>query len=119
MVAHGLITGLLFFLADRCPIAITQGDGAARGNLNSSDPGQQPRVHRLRLVGLPGLAGFGEFMSLLVPITRRRGFHDPFPGGDGAGAIGTVLTAGYMLCDAPKVNLGSQMSNGKGHQFHE
>ena len=73
-------------------------------------------------LGLPGLAGFwGEFMALL-------GAYSPLPAlaetslgvfrtSMVAGAIGTVLTAGYMLFMLQKVNLGEP--NEEWHEFHD
>jgi NADH-quinone oxidoreductase subunit M len=51
-------------------------------------------------LGLPGLAGFwGEFMALLGAFNPLDGLSVPlFRTAMVVGAIGTVLTAGYMLC---------------------
>ena len=70
-------------------------------------------------LGLPGLAGFwGEFMSLV-------GAYNPLPGlslgvfraAMVIGAIGTVLTAGYMLWMLHKENLGEPSGEWEGHQL--
>ena len=72
-------------------------------------------------LGLPGLAGFwGEFMALL-------GAYNPLPGLDTTlfrtamvvGAIGTVLTAGYLLWMLQKVNLGEPKAEWEGKEFHD
>ena len=72
-------------------------------------------------LGLPSLAGFwGEFMALL-------GSYNPLEGLNVAlfrtlmviGAIGTVLTAGYMLWMLQKVNFGEPKSEWDGKHFHD
>ena len=72
-------------------------------------------------LGLPGLAGFwGEFMSLV-------GAYNPLPGlslgvfrtSMVLGAIGTVLTAGYMLWMLQRVNLGEPKEEWEGHEFKD
>jgi NADH-quinone oxidoreductase subunit M len=59
-------------------------------------------------LGLPGLAGFwGEFMALLASFNPLDGLSlGVFRSAMVIGAIGTVLTAGYLLWMLQKVNLG-------------
>jgi len=59
-------------------------------------------------LGLPGLAGFwGEFMSLVGSYNPAFGLDlGVFRTAMVFGAIGTVLTAGYMLWMLQRVNLG-------------
>ena len=72
-------------------------------------------------LGLPGLAGFwGEFMALL-------GAYNPLPGLNVtifrssmvAGAIGTVLTAGYLLWMLQRVNLGEPKEEWIDQELHD
>lgn len=72
-------------------------------------------------LGLPGLAGFwGEFMALL-------GAFNPLPGLDltvfrasmVAGAVGTVLTAGYLLWMLQRVNLGEPSEEWVDKDLHD
>ena len=112
MVAHGLITGMLFFcvgsIYDRYhtrEIAVIGGGMAQK----------MPKLAgifafvSIASLGLPGLAGFwGEVMSLLsafsphpgLSLTLYRGFMI-------AGGVGTILTAGYFLWMLQRVNLGT------------
>ncbi|MDP3983895.1 MAG: NADH-quinone oxidoreductase subunit M [Acidimicrobiia bacterium] len=123
MVAHGLITGLLFFLAGSMSHRYHTREMARLGGNLKLMPmlGGIFGFTAFASLGLPGLAGFwGEFMSLL-------GAYNPAPGlslglfrtAMVIGAIGTVLTAGYMLFMLQKVNLGEPNEEWLGHQFHD
>jgi NADH-quinone oxidoreductase subunit M len=73
-------------------------------------------------LGLPGLAGFwGEFMSLLGAYNPLEALRAEYLGlfrtSMVLGAIGTVLTAGYMLWMLQKVNLGEPGEEWVGHDF--
>jgi NADH-quinone oxidoreductase subunit M len=72
-------------------------------------------------LGLPGLAGFwGEFMALLGAYRPLAGLPvGLFQTAMVLGAIGTVLTAGYMLYMLQKVNLGEPNQEWVGHRFHD
>jgi NADH-quinone oxidoreductase subunit M len=72
-------------------------------------------------LGLPGLAGFwGEFMSLVAAYNPLDGLSlGVFRTGMVLGAIGTVLTAGYMLWMLQRVNLGEPNAEWEGHEFHD
>ena len=72
-------------------------------------------------LGLPGLAGFwGEFMSLLGSYQPLEGLNlGVFRTAMVFGAIGTVLTAGYLLWMLQRVNLGEARSEWLGHSFHD
>jgi NADH-quinone oxidoreductase subunit M len=101
MVAHGLITGMLFFLAGSVKERYhTLEIGRLGGML-----GQIPRLGwilgfcAMASLGLPGLAGFwGEFPAILsayqpqadLPVETFRTFMV-------VAAIGTVFAAGYLL----------------------
>ena len=121
MVAHGLITGLLFFLAGSIHHRYhTREMSRLGGNLKLMPVmGGILGFTAMASLGLPGLAGFwGEFMALL-------GSYQPLPGLSTSffrtamviGAIGTVLTAGYMLWMLQKVNLGEPSAEWKGKTF--
>ncbi|MGB7860632.1 MAG: proton-conducting transporter membrane subunit, partial [Acidimicrobiia bacterium] len=123
MVAHGLITGLLFFLAGSMHHRYHTRDMARLGGNIKILPvmGGILAFTAMASLGLPGLAGFwGEFMSLV-------GAYNPLPGlslgvfrtAMVLGAIGTVLTAGYMLWMLQRVNLGEPKSEWDGHAFKD
>jgi NADH-quinone oxidoreductase subunit M len=110
MVAHGIITGLLFFLAGSIQHRYHTREMARLGGNQKTLPilGGILGFAAMASLGLPGLAGFwGEFMSLL-------GAYSPFGGANLVlfrtamviGAIGTVLTAAYLLWMLQRVNLG-------------
>lgn len=123
MVAHGVITGLLFFLAGSMAHRYHTREMARLGGNLKLMPmiGGILGFTAIASLGLPGLAGFwGEFMSLL-------GSYNPLAGLDLGvfrtamvfGAIGTVLTAGYMLWMLQRVNLGEPKVEWEGHTFHD
>ncbi|MCZ6455938.1 MAG: hypothetical protein O6650_01680, partial [Actinobacteria bacterium] len=72
-------------------------------------------------LGLPGLAGFwGEFMSLVGAYNPLAGLSlGLFRTAMVIGAIGTVLTAGYMLWMLQRVNLGEPSDEWEGREFHD
>jgi NADH-quinone oxidoreductase subunit M len=101
MVAHGLITGMLFFLA-----------GSVKDRyhtLSIRDLGgilvQAPRLGwilgftAMASLGLPGLAGFwGEFPAILAAYEPGAGLNEvTFRVYMVVAALGTVLAAGYLL----------------------
>jgi NADH-quinone oxidoreductase subunit M len=116
-IAHGLITGLLFFLVgavkDRCgstDLDVLAGRGGA------ALYGRAPRLGGLLAfgavasLGLPGLAGFwGEMLAMFGAFT---------PGGDlsrpayltftAVAAFGTLLTAAYLLTVVRRVCMGDR-----------
>ena len=111
MIAHGLITGMLFFLA-----------GSMKDRYHTLDMGrlggllvQAPRMgwilafSAMASLGLPGLAGFwGEFPAILaaynpaaiLPTATWRGYMV-------VAALGTVLAAGYLLWMVQKTAFGT------------
>jgi NADH-quinone oxidoreductase subunit M len=123
MVAHGLITGLLFFLAGSMSHRYHTREMARLGGNLKLMPilGGIFAFTAFASLGLPGLAGFwGEFMSLLGAYNPAEGLPVAlFRTAMVLGAIGTVLTAGYMLWMLQKVNLGEPSSEWEGHQFHD
>jgi NADH-quinone oxidoreductase subunit M len=126
MVAHGVITGMLFF----CVGSIY--DRYHTRQIAEIGGGMAERMPKLAGVfafvsiaslGLPGLAGFwGEVMALLSSFSPNvelglstalfRGFMI-------AGGIGTILTAGYFLWMLQRVNLGTMPDRWRDHAFSD
>ncbi|MGF1599774.1 MAG: NuoM family protein [Acidimicrobiales bacterium] len=101
MVAHGLITGMLFFIAGSVKERYHTLEIKRLGGLLVQAPrlGWILGFTTMASLGLPGLAGFwGEFPAILAA-------YDPAPGVSDAlfrvymvvAALGTVLAAGYLL----------------------
>jgi NADH-quinone oxidoreductase subunit M len=110
MVAHGIITGMLFFLAGSVQERFHTRELSRLGGLLL----QAPRLGWIlgfcvmASLGLPGLAGFwGEFPAVLsayepaggLPVETFRTFMV-------VAAIGTVLAAGYLLWMLQRVAMG-------------
>ncbi|MFP3883698.1 MAG: NuoM family protein [Actinomycetota bacterium] len=123
MVAHGLITGLLFFLAGSMSHRYHTREMARLGGNIKLMPvmGGILAFTAMASLGLPGLAGFwGEFMSLVAAYNPLDGLSlGVFRTGMVLGAIGTVLTAGYMLWMLQRVNLGEPSAEWDDHEFHD
>jgi NADH-quinone oxidoreductase subunit M len=123
MVAHGLITGLLFFVAGSMSHRYHTRDMARLGGNMKLMPvmGGILAFTAMASLGLPGLAGFwGEFMSLVGSYSPLEGLSlGVFRTAMVLGAIGTVLTAGYMLWMLQQVNLGEPGEEWSGHEFHD
>jgi NADH-quinone oxidoreductase subunit M len=123
MVAHGLITGLLFFLAGSMSHRYHTREMARLGGNIKLMPviGGILAFTAMASLGLPGLAGFwGEFMSLVASYNPLEGLSlGVFRTAMVLGAIGTVLTAGYMLWMLQRVNLGEPNAEWDGHDFHD
>ncbi len=101
MVAHGLITGMLFFVAGSVKDRFHTLEISRLGGLLIQAPrlGWILGFTTMASLGLPGLAGFwGEFPAILSS-------YDPAPGLPVetfrvymvVAAVGTVLAAGYLL----------------------
>lgn len=110
MVAHGLITGMLFFLAGSLQERYGTRELGALGGVLAQAPrlGSLLTYAAVASLGLPGLAGFwGEMLALL-------GAYQPAPGLPVAlfralmvvGGVGIILTAGYFLWMLQRVTLG-------------
>jgi NADH-quinone oxidoreductase subunit M len=112
MVAHGVVTGMLFFLA-----------GSIKERYHTYEmpelAGMGLRIPRMAgllafcaiaSLGLPGLAGFwGEVMALLASFQPLEGLNlTVFRTAMVIGGIGTVLTAGYFLWMLQRVNMGKE-----------
>jgi NADH-quinone oxidoreductase subunit M len=123
MVAHGLITGLLFFIAGSMHHRYHTREMARLGGNIKLMPvmGGILAFTAMASLGLPGLAGFwGEFMSLVASYNPLPGLSlGVFRSAMVIGAIGTVLTAGYMLWMLQKVNLGEPGDEWEGKELHD
>jgi NADH-quinone oxidoreductase subunit M len=110
MVAHGLITGMLFFLAGSVQERYDTREISRLGGLLD----QAPRLGwilgfcAMASLGLPGLAGFwGEFPAMLSAYNPAAGISQiTFRVYLVVAAIGTVLAAGYLLWMFQRVAFG-------------
>jgi NADH-quinone oxidoreductase subunit M len=123
MVAHGVITGMLFFLAGSMQHRYHTREMSRLGGNQKLMPilGGMLGFTAMASLGLPGLAGFwGEFMALFGSYSPLEGLSTGvFRTAMVIGAIGTVLTAGYMLWMLQKVNLGEPSEEWNGKEFHD
>ncbi len=101
MVAHGLITGMLFFIAGSVKERYHTLEIKRLGGLLVSAPrlGWILGFCTMASLGLPGLAGFwGEFPAILAAYQPADGLPvELFRGYMVVAAVGTVLAAGYLL----------------------
>jgi NADH-quinone oxidoreductase subunit M len=96
-VAHGLITGLLFFLAGAIKDRAHTGELAELGGLRESAPRLAGLLGfaAIASLGLPGLAGFwGEAFAVVAAIQRGGGLWSTL---GVLAAVGGALTAAYFL----------------------
>jgi NADH-quinone oxidoreductase subunit M len=125
MVAHGIITGMLFFCVGSIYDRYHTRQIAEIGGGMSQ---QMPKLAgifafvAIASLGLPGLAGFwGEVMALLSAfqpnpqlladqVTLFRVLMI-------AGGIGTILTAGYFLWMLQRVNMGTMPERWREHRL--
>ncbi|MDP8977337.1 MAG: NADH-quinone oxidoreductase subunit M [Actinomycetota bacterium] len=116
MVAHGVITGMLFFLAGSLHERYhTRTIADIGGGLLQTMPrmGAVLTFCAIASLGLPGLAGFwGEVIALYAafnpaPGLVEAGYLPLFRVLMVLGAVGTVLTAGYFLWMLQRVSLGA------------
>ena len=119
-IAHGVVTGLLFFLAGSMKERYhTYEIAEIGGGMLTKMPryGVLLTYASVASLGLPGLAGFwGEFTAMWSAINPGTSPDSPLRAGgmDGlylalvvGAALGTVLTAGYFLWLLQRVNLGT------------
>jgi NADH-quinone oxidoreductase subunit M len=121
MVAHGLITGMLFFLAGSVKERYHTLEIKRLGGMLT----QMPRLGwilgfcAMASLGLPGLAGFwGEFPALLSAYNPAEGLPvETFRTYLVIGALGTVLAAGYLLWMYQRTSFGTPKPefSGGGH----
>jgi NADH-quinone oxidoreductase subunit M len=122
MVAHGVITGMLFFLAGSVHERYHTREIAEIGGGMATTLPHLAGILTLASIaslGLPGLAGFwGEVLALLAAWNPAAGLPLPlFRTLAVVGAIGTLLTAGYLLWMLKRVNLGQVPERWSGWQF--
>jgi NADH-quinone oxidoreductase subunit M len=111
MVAHGLITGMLFFLAGSVKERYHTLDMDRLGGLliNAPRMGWILGFSAMASLGLPGLAGFwGEFPAILASYNPAGILpEETFRGYMVVAALGTVLAAGYLLWMLQKTAMGN------------
>jgi NADH-quinone oxidoreductase subunit M len=110
MVAHGLITGMLFFIAGTVQHSYNTREMSRLGGLLIQAPklGWILGFCAMASLGLPGLAGFwGEFPAILSAFSPAEPLHvSTFRVFMVIAAIGTVMAAGYLLWMLQKVAFG-------------
>jgi NADH-quinone oxidoreductase subunit M len=123
MVAHGLITGMLFFVAGSVKERYHTLDMARLGGLLVHAPkmGWILGFSAMASLGLPGLAGFpGEFMAILAAYNPAPGLSEElFRTYMVIAAVGTVLAAGYLLWMFQRTAFGEPKDEWAGHHFHD
>jgi NADH-quinone oxidoreductase subunit M len=126
MVAHGLITGMLFFVAGSVKERYHTLEIARLGGLLKQMPhlGWILGFSCMASLGLPGLAGFwGEFPAILSAYSPAEGLNETvFRVYMVIAALGTVLAAAYLLWLFQRVAFGEPKSefagDGHGHDDH-
>ncbi|MFE5940516.1 NuoM family protein [Streptomyces sp. NPDC056470] len=122
-IAHGLITGLLFFLVGALKDRYGTADlDTLAGATGAALYGRAPRLGGLLAfaavasLGLPGLAGFwGEMLALFAAFEPAPGLSRPaFLTFMAIGAFGTLLTAAYLLVVVRRVCMGGPRPSGEG-----
>ncbi|HUH07772.1 MAG TPA: NADH-quinone oxidoreductase subunit M [Egibacteraceae bacterium] len=114
MVAHGVITGMLFFVAGSVKERYhTRAIADIGGGMLQTMPrmGAIFTFVAIASLGLPGLAGFwGEVLALLAafsPAEQLSAYLPLYRTLMVLAAVGTVLTAGYFLWMLQRVNMGA------------
>jgi NADH-quinone oxidoreductase subunit M len=123
MVAHGLITGMLFFIAGSIQERFHTRELARLGGLLL----QAPRLGWIlgfcafASLGLPGLAGFwGEFPAILSAYQPAAGLSElTFRVYMAVAAIGTVFAAGYLLWMFQRVAFGTVKTEFENAHIHD
>jgi NADH-quinone oxidoreductase subunit M len=124
MVAHGVITGMLFFLAGSVHERYhTREIAEIGGGMLQKMPilASILAFTAIASLGLPGLAGFwGEVMALLSSYQPASGLSlGLFRTLMVFGGIGTILTAGYFLWMLQRVNLGAVPDRWREKSLHD
>jgi NADH-quinone oxidoreductase subunit M len=123
MVAHGLITGMLFFIAGSVKDRFHTLDMSRLGGLLLQAPrmGWLLGFSVMASLGLPGLAGFwGEFPALLAAYQPAEGLSEPvFRTFMVIGAIGTIFAAGYLLWMLQRVAFGRPTEEFEDEHIHD
>ncbi|MBA3266912.1 MAG: NADH-quinone oxidoreductase subunit M [Acidimicrobiia bacterium] len=123
MVAHGLITGMLFFIAGSVQERFGTREIARLGGLLL----QAPRLGWVlgfcvfASLGLPGLAGFwGEFPAILAAYEPAQGLQVwVFRTYMVVASIGTVFAAGYLLWMLQRVAFGTAKGEFEKSHIHD
>src|SRR5215211_7752796 len=125
MVAHGLITGMLFFIAGSVQERFHTLEMSRLGGLLLQAPklGWILGFCAMASLGLPGLAGFwGEFPAILAAYQPADGLSEAtFRAYMAVAAIGTVFAAGYLLWMLQRVAFGTvkpEFENSHIHDLH-
>jgi NADH-quinone oxidoreductase subunit M len=123
MVAHGLITGMLFFIAGSMQHNYGTRQLSRLGGLLKSAPkmGWILGFCVMASLGLPGLAGFwGEFPAILSSFQPAPGLSESlFRFYMVIAAIGTVFAAGYLLWMLQKVAFGEPKAEFANAHIHD
>jgi NADH-quinone oxidoreductase subunit M len=123
MVAHGIITGMLFFLAGSVQERFHTREISRLGGLLVDTPrmGWILGFCAMASLGLPGLAGFwGEFPAILSAYEPAVGLPvETFRTYMVIAAVGTVLAAGYLLWMYQRVAFGAVPSEFAGAHVHD
>jgi NADH-quinone oxidoreductase subunit M len=121
MVAHGLITGMLFFVAGSVKDRFHTLDMKRLGGLLLEAPhmGWILGFCAMASLGLPGLAGFwGEFPAILSAYNPAPGLSAPlFRTYMVIASVGTVFAAGYLLWMLQRVAFGTVKEEWEGHHI--
>ncbi|MEV7778176.1 NADH-quinone oxidoreductase subunit M [Kitasatospora sp. NPDC088351] len=114
-IAHGLITGLLFFVVGTLKDRYGTADlDTLAGSTGAALYGRAPRIGALLAfaavasLGLPGLAGFwGELLAMFGAFDPAEGLSRPaFVTYMVLAGLGTLLTAAYLLIVVKRVCMG-------------
>ncbi len=123
MVAHGLITGMLFFAAGSIGERFGTRDLTRLGGLLKQAPylGWILGFCAFASLGLPGLAGFwGEFPAILSSYNPGGGLNEAvFRGYMVVAAVGTVFAAGYLLWMYQRVAFGNPKAEFEHVHIHD
>ncbi len=119
MVAHGIITGMLFFLAGSVKERYHTLEISRLGGLLKSAPrmGWILGISAMASLGLPGLAGFwGEFPAILSAYNPAAPLSEEvFRTYMVIAAVGTVFAAGYLLWLFQRSAFGEPKPEWEGH----
>ncbi len=123
MVAHGLITGMLFFIAGSVKDRYHTLEIKRLGGLLLQAPrmGWLLGFSSMASLGLPGLAGFwGEFPAILSAYNPGAGLDEAlFRFYMVVAAIGTVFAAGYLLWLLQRVAFGTPTEEFEKAHIHD
>ena len=119
MVAHGLITGMLFFIAGSVKERYHTLEISRLGGMLKTAPylGWILGFASMASLGLPGLAGFwGEFPAILSAYNPGAGLpEETFRTYMVIAAVGTVFAAGYLLWLFQRTSFGEPKPESQGH----